>query len=53
MAQMNPTTKQKQIHRHENGLMVAKRERGMHWEFGASRCRLFPFRIDKQSGPTI
>ena len=37
MAQMNPSTKQKQIHRHRNSLVVAKGEgegSGMDWEMG-------------------
>ena len=30
-----------------------KAGRRMDWEFGVSRCKLLPFRMDKQLSPTI
>ena len=43
MAQMNLPTEQKQTHRLENRLVVAKGEmegNGIDWEFRFSRCKL-------------
>ena len=43
MVQMNRSTEQKQTHRQENRLVVAKGEgegEGLNWESGVGRCKL-------------
>ena len=42
MTQMNPSTKQKQTHRHREQTCGCQGgdEGGMDWEFGISKCKL-------------
>ena len=35
------------------GLGGLSQGRGMDWEFGVVRCKLFTFRMDKQQVPTV
>ena len=53
MAQMNLSTKQKQITDMENRLVISKVVGGTDWEFVVGRYKLLTFRIDKQQGPIV